>query len=120
METHAANAPAPVRPSLEVVELEFALDLEDVKAGFDEAAAAAARATGGALLFTMPTAAIADCSRVAVISLGERGDHELVLAILGEDGISTRIETAAESSNPIARLARSWSQVMARMPAIAA
>lgn len=120
METHVAQAPVPVTHSLEMVELEFALDLEDVKTGFDEAAGAAAKATGGALLFTMPTAAIADCSRVAVISLGERNERELVLVILGEDGISTRIETVAESSNPIAALARSWSSVMERMPAIAA
>ncbi|MCO5160004.1 MAG: hypothetical protein M9939_02625 [Mesorhizobium sp.] len=120
METHVAQAPVPVTPSLEMVELEFALDLEDVNAGFDEAAGAAAKAAGGALLFTMPTAAIADCSRVAVISLGEAAERELVLVILGEDGISTRIETVAESTNPIAALARSWSQVMERMPAIAA
>jgi hypothetical protein len=120
METHVADAPAAVTHSLEVVELEFALDLADISAGFDEAAKAAADAAGASLLFTMPTVAIPDCSRVAAISLGETAERELVLVILGEDGTSTRVETVAESRNPIARLARSWSSVMQRMPAIAA
>jgi len=120
MQTQPANVPSTFVHSLEVVELEFALDLADISAGFDEAAKAAADATGGALLFVMPTVAIPDCSRVAAICLGRDAERELVLVILGEDGRTARVETVAESRNPVARLARSWSQVMERMPAVAA
>ncbi len=120
MQTQPATVPAKTMHSLEVAEFEFALDLADVGAGFDQAARAAADATGGALLFTMPTVAIPGCSRVAAVCVGQGGDRELVLVILDEDGRSTRVETAAESANPIARLARSWSSVMERMPAVAA
>lgn len=120
MQTQPARVPVANLHSLEVAEFEFALDLADIGAGFDQAAKAAADATGGALLFTMPTAAIPGCSRVAAVCVGRDGERELVLVILGEDGKSTRVETAAESANPIARLARSWSSVMERMPAVAA
>lgn len=120
METQQARLPAAQVHSLEVVELEFALDLADVSSGFDACAKAAADATGGALLFTMPTVSLPDCRRVAAISLGHSAERELVLVILGEDGKTARVETVAESANPIARLARSWSTVMERMPAIAA
>ena len=120
METHLATTPANGGSSLEIVELEFALDLVDISAGFDEAARIAADATGGALLFTMPAVGLPDCSRVAAISLTGAGDRELVLVILGEDGKTTRIETAADNASPFAGLATSFTRVMERMPAIAA
>ena len=120
MQTQLAKVPVAIAHSLELVELEFALDMADISAGFDEAAKAAADATGGSLLFTMPTVAIPGCSRVAAICLCERSDRELVLVILGEDGKTTRVETVAESANPLAGLATSWARVMERMPAIAA
>lgn len=116
----AASTDADSGSSLEIVELEFALDLADVAAGFDEAARAAASATGGALLFIMPTAGLPDCSRIAAISLTGGRERELVLVVLGGDGKTTRIEKAADNVNPFAELAKSWASVMERMPAIAA
>jgi hypothetical protein len=120
METHVAQALAAPPTSLEVVELEFALDLADMSAGFDEAARAAADATGGALLFTMPAVGLPDCSRVAAVSLVGAGERELVLVILGEDGKTTRIEKAEYNASPLAGLAASFARVMERMPAVAA
>lgn len=120
METHLANRPAEGGSSLEFVELEVALELADVAAGFDQAAKAAAEATGGALLFTMPTVGLPDCSRIAAVSLTGASERELVLVVLGGDGKTTRIEKAADNANPFAGLATSWARVMERMPAIAA
>lgn len=125
METQLAPVPASSTNadsgnSLEIVELEFALDLADVAAGFDAAARTAADATGGALLFTMPTAGLPDCSRIAAISLTGGAERELVLVVLGGDGKTTRIEKAADNGNPLAELVTSWARVMERMPAVAA
>jgi hypothetical protein len=116
----AAGTDADSGSSLEIVELEFALDLADVAAGFDAAARTAADATGGALLFTMPTVGLPDCSRIAAISLTGGAERELVLVVLGGDGKTTRVEKAADNVNPFAELATSWARVMERMPAVAA
>ncbi len=120
METQLAHTPANEGSSLEIVELEFALDLADLSAGFDEAVRTAADVTGGALLFIMPAVGLPNCSRIAAISLTGAGERELVLVILGEDGKTTRIEKAADNASPFAGLAASFARVMERMPAIAA
>lgn len=101
--------------ALETIELELALQVQDVPGvGFDAAVDAALTSLGGQLLFRLPAAPEEDVREVAAVSMptGDAGGRKLLLVTLGQDGETMRIEDAAAGHNPVADLACSMAGVL--------
>lgn len=101
--------------ALETIELELALQVQDVPGiGFDAAVDAALTSLGGQLLFRLPATLQADAREIAAVSMpnGEDGGRKLLLVTLGQDGETMRIENAAAGDNPVADLACSMAGVL--------
>ena len=101
--------PAP----LEQVELEMALDIQDVASdGFATALERAAQSIGGQLLFDLPCPSGENCQRVAAIKAGD----EVLLALLAPDGRSVTITAAAGSGqDAFARFAVSHAAMLGQL-----
>lgn len=101
--------------ALETIELELALQVQDVPGlGFDAAVDAALVSLGGQLLFRLPAMPEQDAREVAAVSMpsGDGGGRKLLLVTLGEDGETMRVEDAAAGANPVADLACSMAGVL--------
>lgn len=97
----------------DTVDLELALQFQDMKAlGFEGAVAAAVASIGGELLFEMPALAEAGGDRVAAVSLGSGDGRLLALVILPGEGQPPRIEPADTSSNPVAGIVAAYAGLM--------
>ena len=99
---------------LETIELELALQVQDVPGiGFDAAVDAALTSLGGQLLFRLP-ATSETVREVAAVSMptSETGRRKLLLVTLAQDGETMRIENAASGHNPVADLACSMAGVL--------
>lgn len=120
------SLPQGVRPSHAVprathsADLELALFAQSIaEATFEDAVRKAVALVGGAVLFILPATAIDDCSRVAAVSLGGPDERQILLVMLGEDGLTTRIENAADTSSTIADMASSYAGLMERIQPLA-
>ncbi|MCV0408175.1 MAG: hypothetical protein K5872_18290 [Rhizobiaceae bacterium] len=103
-------------PSLEAVELELALQLEDVvEDGFETALEGALRRVGGQLFFHLRVDTMPNCQRVAAASVGAGDERQLVLVILPDDGGPIRVEAATEEAGPLAGFARSYAGLFERL-----
>lgn len=101
--------------ALETIELELALQVQDVPAlGFDAAVDAALTSLGGQLLFRLPAAPGEDVREVAAVSMptGDEGGRKLLLVTLAPDGQTMRVEDANDGHNPVADLAFSMAGVL--------
>ena len=101
--------PAP----LEQVELEMALDIQDIGTlGFATALEQASLSIGGQLLFDLPCPGGENCQRVADIKAGD----EVLLALLGCDGRTVTISAATGSGQDVfARFALSHAAVLGKL-----
>jgi hypothetical protein len=98
--------------SLEAVELELALQNQNlVSLGFEESIQTALKAIGGEMLFQMRLEND-DCQRVAAVRIGSEDERQLALVIMPPDGGLMRVEPVAQSSNPIAQITESYAGLM--------
>lgn len=101
--------------ALETIELEMALQMQDVpRIGFDAAVDAALTSLGGQLLFRLPATSDENALEVAAISMpsGDDGGRKLMLVTLAQDGETMRVENATVGENPVADLACSLAGVL--------
>lgn len=111
--TREETKASPVAAGSDIVELELALQFQDMKAlGFEGAVMAAVESIGGELLFEMPMAAETDGERVAAVSLGSGEERLLALVILPGENEAFRIEPAETSSNPVAGIVAAYAGLM--------
>lgn len=107
------NAPEPnlvpeASISLEAVELELALGLQDLQTtGFENCVAHAAETTGGSLLFHMPVEFIPGIQRVAAVLAGTGVDQRTVMVTLNDRGDTMSVEDTG-NGNAFAGLASSY------------
>jgi hypothetical protein len=93
----------------ETTDIEAALQSQDIVAqDFEKSLQAALAATGGALLFQMHIDNEKAHEHVAAISVGTAKDRRFFLVILPAEGGKLRVESVESSSNPLARIARSY------------
>ncbi len=103
-------------PPLEMIELEMALSVQNVlESGFDNAVRKAAQTIGGVLLFDMPMVPGSEWQRVAAVSAGVEDQAQVLLVMLGTDGLTMRVEDAGYSSNPFAGFARTHVEMLMHM-----
>lgn len=99
--------------SLEAVELELALQLQDVVAnGFAETVQGAVETAGYRFLFQMPAVGCDDTQCIAAISAGEGDSRRILLVYLDGDGLSVRVEPTGSNDNAYAEIAQSFAEVM--------
>jgi hypothetical protein len=65
-------------------------------------------AVHGTMLFKMRIGEGDDCNHVAAASIGEGGSQQFLVLTLPVGGGRLRVETAAKSQNPVARIAASY------------
>lgn len=106
--------------SLEAVELELALQLQDiVTSGFAESVQGAVEAAGYTFLFQMPAVNCEGSQKIAAISAGAGEDRRILLVHLDEDGQTVRVEAPEGSENSIAELAASYAGMLEQLNSIA-
>ncbi len=93
---HAHFARVPVRPQT-IGEVEFGLLVRE-----------ALRGAGGSLLFAMTVGPDGARSHVAAASVGAGAARKLMIISMPEGGGELVTESAAESTNPVARIAESY------------
>lgn len=123
MDAPVAEETRPTEPaagSLELVELELALNHQDfVDLGFEGTVRRAAESIGGRLLFHMRMDGHSDCDWVAAVLLGDPDDRKFALVVQPESGGSLRVEDAAESRIPVARIAAPYASLLYMLDEVA-
>lgn len=123
MDAPVAEEARPTEPaagSLELVELELALNHQDfVDLGFEGTVRRAAESIGGRLLFHMRMDGHSDCDWVAAVLLGDPDDRKFALVVQPESGGSLRVEDAAESRIPVARIAAPYASLLYMLDEVA-
>lgn len=103
-------------PPLEMIELEMALAVQDVLAsGFGDTVRNAAQTIGGEVLFDMPMVPGSQWQRIAAVSAGYDDQAQVLLVMLGADGLTMQVEDAGYSSNPFAGFARTHVEMLMHM-----
>jgi hypothetical protein len=111
-DAHAPETNPDDANSLEAVELELALQNQNlVSLGFEESIQTALKAIGGEMLFQMRLEN-EDCQRVAAVRIGSEDERQFALVIMPPDGGLMRVEPVAQSSNPIAKITESYAGLM--------
>jgi hypothetical protein len=101
--------------SLETIELELALQSQDtVQAGFEGALRQALDKAGGTLLFHMRVDDENGTHWTAAVSVGSGEDRQLLIVTIPSDG-PARIEPTEESTEPLARIAPAFADVMEKL-----
>ena len=101
--------------SLETIELELALQFQDTaQHGFEGALRQALEKAGGALLFHMRVDNAAGTHWTAAVSVGTGEDRQVLIVTIPGDG-PARIEPSEDSSEPLARIAPAFADVMERL-----
>lgn len=101
---------------LELAELERALShLNLVQTGFEGAVLQALEQIGGELLFHMRMDGMADCDWIAAAAVGESSQQTIALIAQPTDDGPLRVEDAATSELPVARIAEGYAEVMRRL-----
>lgn len=99
--------------SLEAVELELALQLQDiVSKGFEDSVQNAVEAAGYNFLFQFPAGHNDGHQRVAAISAGAGEERHILLVHLADDGETLRVEAPNDDSSSIAEFAASYAGLM--------
>lgn len=108
--------------TLEAVELELALQMQDiVTKGFEDSVQNAVEAAGYNFLFQFPAGSEDGQQRVAAISAGEGEERHILLVHLAEDGETLRVEAPDGKPNTIAKFAASYAGLMDHFgPSVAA
>ena len=112
LQTGTDKFPALPAP-LEQVELEMALDIQDIGTlGFATALEQASLSIGGQLLFDLPCPGGENCQRVAAIKAGD----EVLLALLACDGRTVTISAASGTGqDAYARFALSHAAMLGKL-----
>ena len=94
--------------SLEAVELELALQNQNlISLGFEESIRTALQSTGGEILFQMRMER-EDCQRIAAVRIGSGEEQQFALVIMPPGGGLMRVEPVDRSTNPLARITESY------------
>jgi len=104
-----------IAEALETIELELALQVQDIaRIGFDAAVDTALRGLGGQILFRLPATIRADAQAVAAVSLptGDHNARKLLIVTLGSDGETMHVEDAVAGKDPVADLAQSMAGLL--------
>lgn len=113
MNAPVAEMAEPEAGSLELVELELALNHQDfVDLGFEGTVRRAAEGIGGRMLFHMRMDGLSDCDWVAAVLLGEPEERKYALVVQPATGGELRVEDAAESRIPVARIAAPYASLI--------
>lgn len=103
-------------PTLEIVELELALQHQDfVEKGFEGSVRQALERIGGTLLFRTRMGGVAGCDWVAAVALDADGERKLAIVAQPTDGGPLRVEDAETSEMPAARLAKAYADLMGKL-----
>lgn len=112
LDSEMAPAETAAGESLEAVELELELHNQNlVSLGFEESIRVALDRVGGEILFQMRLEN-EDCQRVAAVQLGQGEEREFALVIMPPNGGLMRVEPVAQSTNPLARITKSYAGLM--------
>ncbi|MEZ5810774.1 MAG: hypothetical protein R3D45_05090 [Rhizobiaceae bacterium] len=99
--------------TLEAVELELALQMQDIVSnGFEDSVQNAVEAAGYNFLFQFPAGRENGHQRVAAISAGRGDERQILLVHLAEDGETLRVEAPDDKNRSIARFAASYAGLM--------
>ena len=103
--------------SLEMVELELALDIGDIRAlGFASAVRQAIESLGGEFLFDLPASGLSDTDqRIAVVRITQGGKDQLLMVMLHEDGEQLQISLPDERTAGLADFARAFIDVLEKL-----
>jgi hypothetical protein len=94
--------------TLEAVELELALQNQNlVSLGFEDSIRTALADIGGEMLFQMRLER-EDCQRIAAVRIGQGEEQQFALVIMPPGGGMMRVEPVEQSSNPLAMIAASY------------
>ena len=113
MSDRSVQIPSQMSITLEAVELELALQMQDVVSrGFENSVQSAVEAAGYRFLFQMPAGLDDGHQRVAAVSAGDGEDRHILLVHLGDDGETLRVEAPEDDANSIAEFAASYAGLM--------
>lgn len=125
----ASNASAGVQPessrsggtgramTLDLVELELALDLNDIADnGFDAAVREAAHQVGGEFLFDLPASGLAeDAQRIAVVCLSREDGGRFGLVALDGDGERAHTIEPDDKTRDLVQFAKAFVAVLEKL-----
>ncbi len=113
MADHDTELTPTMQISLEAVELELALQLQDIVGrGFEDSVQDAVEAAGYDFLFQFPAGHSDGDQRVAAIAARNGEERQILLVHLAEDGETLRVEAPNDEPNSIARFAASYAGLM--------
>ncbi|MDP2732027.1 MAG: hypothetical protein Q8O63_02780 [Hoeflea sp.] len=111
----AQTTPPPM--PLDLVELELALDLNDVAAnGFGAAVREAAKRVGGEFLFDLPASGLLDdAQRIAVVCLSRDDGGRFGLVLLSADGDQARTVEPDSTTADLVQFAKAFVAVLEKL-----
>ena len=103
--------------TFEAVELELALDMQDLTQNdFEACVRAAAAVVGGELLFDIPSdGSVEDASRIAAIRIEGADRDSIVFAVLNADADAVRVSSRNEIGDRFHGFARAFVGVLTRI-----
>ncbi|HEV7416160.1 hypothetical protein [Tianweitania sediminis] len=104
-----------IAEALDTLELELALQVQDVSVvGFETALAQALAGLKGELLFRMPGDILPDAREIAAVSVPdeEAARRKVLLVVLAHDGTTMRVQDAGDVDHAVGSLARSMAGVI--------
>lgn len=103
--------------SLDLVELDLALDLSDIAdRGFADAVADAAKVVGGEFLFDLPASGLVEESqRIAVVCLSRENGGRFGLVLLSAGGDRVETAEANEATAGLVQFARAFVAVLEKL-----
>jgi|SRR5690606_32844990 hypothetical protein len=105
--------------ALEAVELELALQLQDVVAdGFADSVQEAVETAGYRYLFQMPAVDGAGTEQIAAICTGRGESRRILLVHLDADGRTVRVSPADDDETAYAEIADSFAQVLEELEGV--
>lgn len=112
-----ATPPAMAPTSLDLVELDLALDLNDIaKHGFCEAVRAAAKTVKGEFLFDLPASGLVEnAQRIAIVCLSRDNGGRFGLILLSADGDQARTIEPDETTADLVQFAKAFVAVLEKL-----